>query len=499
MKIRKQRLEVLKQWYPDLKSEHDRVHKSCLASLGLEPFPTDDLPMEQIMGAAVIRRIGEIATQHPNIPGPLQLISVVYSQLQREITAPTEHGQRQLRYMVSHWITMRHGSGRGGAVATDDRSFSPSTPDIISVIDTNCRLSDWIQCNETVSQEGTIRNIDPTAVLNAPTAKVDGLIAVLNAFANVEREKAQRYREQTKANESEMLLLREKRTTTQTTTTGITNRKRKREDALTQDGPLMMGKRFSVSHSVLHRLWDGPDREQNMKVVFESVHNWFAARRKNVTKGPGPFGVLTKHMNGLPVVYAWPAGHKRAFEDTTHEDHLHAYVKQRLLPDFEVEDCRAPVPVDTTTDRPIAAIFDRKPVLATIPPELEPISVERQRADVEYLCRQLNVEVSQWPVVPMVDDCVPDSARTASALSRWNRISSHKLQRISQWLGDIGIGIHTVHPGLYALAFAMRRLDGWNWTMGHGYPKSRHSSPMMIACVQKLWCTFVGRYWRLEG
>ena len=121
--VRPMRLKVLKQWYPfDIKKTDDWVHKTCLASLGLYPYPDRDIPLAQVIGDRVVRRICNIAAEYPDVKAPRELISQISGRLLQEFTVPTENGAGQLRWMISHWVTKNLSTGRGGVAASNDRA-----------------------------------------------------------------------------------------------------------------------------------------------------------------------------------------------------------------------------------------------------------------------------------------------------------------------------------------------------------------------------------------
>ena len=157
-KLFKHRYEILKPWYPDqMKSPTDWVHKTCLAALGLHPYPKDMIPLDEIIGSVLTARIQAVAAQHPEIRGPRQLIDTVFKQMRNEFRVPTNEGHKQLRYMISHWVTTRlMGNGRGGVSSIEDGAYADvSKDDVIQTIDVGCRLSDWILVNAAPAVKST--------------------------------------------------------------------------------------------------------------------------------------------------------------------------------------------------------------------------------------------------------------------------------------------------------------------------------------------------------
>lgn len=154
------RQKLLQPWYPELKSPDiwlrhhftvvqrslPLIHQSCLAQLGLYPFPKGKVELEVIIGQKLKSRITEIVNEHPEARGPRTLIDIVYNQMKKEFNVPTAAGHNQLRYLVAHWVTTRCAdSNRGNVACRDDPSTTRlTTADMVRDVDTSCRLSEWM-------------------------------------------------------------------------------------------------------------------------------------------------------------------------------------------------------------------------------------------------------------------------------------------------------------------------------------------------------------------
>ena len=83
--VRRRRFEVLHRWYPaDIRTPTTWVYKTCLAALGLEPFPENGVRLEAAIVAAVVRRIAEVTTEYPDVRGPPNLAHRIFERLVHE-------------------------------------------------------------------------------------------------------------------------------------------------------------------------------------------------------------------------------------------------------------------------------------------------------------------------------------------------------------------------------------------------------------------------------
>ena len=490
-KIRKFRLDTLKRWYPDeLRSPDDWVHKTCLAHLGLHPFPRGRINFERVMGQAVLKRMREIISQHTDVRGARQLIQVVYQQLCNEYNVPTDEGRKQMRYMVSHWITTKMGDERGGvAVAADNQgTVTLASTDIIEDIDNAFTLENATA--ESAQHSGTAtRSLDMNILLQAPAEKLNAFSAACNAIvnieiqranaererANAERERANAERERANADDKRAIAVREEHET------GVARRNLKRQAPVAEhaapakrrlrldaSGPHQLRDRQSISHWVLQQL--NAD-EVPLERIFNWVFQWFQERSRNVSKCT--LDTVIKYIEDTPVVYGWPATYRRAFFGTRFEQQLLEHVRQQLAPEPPAVDDRESVSTDTSVGDVEPAPIFRRPSLDTVPTELGPISMDQQAGDIERLCRLCNVLNKDWPAAP--DERYAAAALEPSFLRRWVQIPPTKSMRIGQWLTRLQWQ-PPVDTGLYLLAAVMSRLDGWRWPMGRGYPKTSASS-----------------------
>ena len=197
LKIQKQRYDTLKRWYPDqLNGPDDRVHKTCLANLGLHPFPSGRLDLERRIRTKLLNQIPEIAREHPNIRGPGQLIDVISKQLKSELHLPTENGCPQVRHIVSHYVTTKMFAGRGGLSTTEDSMGFDN-----EAVNLNVCLPDGMPVKEAVVPSDPF---DVNAAMHLPIRQLTALTTLVNAVSK----STLAHKEMI---DSETLLLREKR------------------------------------------------------------------------------------------------------------------------------------------------------------------------------------------------------------------------------------------------------------------------------------------------
>jgi hypothetical protein len=158
VQLKQQRFAILKKWYPnDIKNAYERVHKACLAHIGLHPFPTD-VDLNKIIGDRLHERIHSLVGELPSHRGPMQLAEAVLNRIRSEIRVPSVEGHRHLRYMIAHWVTTRLPDGRGGVSTAMDPVVPLDNADVIDVLDPSFCLSDWfsdpsVQCSHSCESE----------------------------------------------------------------------------------------------------------------------------------------------------------------------------------------------------------------------------------------------------------------------------------------------------------------------------------------------------------
>lgn len=63
VRVQRQRHKILAHWYPaDVRSPKAWVHKSCLAALGLYPFPDGAVPLAETIGASLMMRVASYSS-----------------------------------------------------------------------------------------------------------------------------------------------------------------------------------------------------------------------------------------------------------------------------------------------------------------------------------------------------------------------------------------------------------------------------------------------------
>ena len=487
MMVREHRRKILMKWYPDqIKGRNDWVHRTCLAHLGLHPFPRGRINFERVMGQAVLKRMREIITQHTDVRGARRLIQVVYQQLCTEYHVPTDDGRKQMRYMVSHWITTKMGDERGGvAVVEDNRGIvTLADAEVIEDID-NAFTLDNVSSESVQRHPQPSRSLDMNVLMQAPIETMNAFAAACDAVANIEiqrasaeRERANAERERGNAEEKRAVAVREERESAMALKTLKREAPKAREPAkkrlrLDAAGPHQLRDRRSISDWVLQQL----STDVPLERIFTWVFQWFQERSRNVTKYS--LDTVIKYIEDTPVVYGWPATHRRAFFGTRFEQQLLEYVRQQLEPHpVAIEDDRASLSTNTSVGESCPAPIFCKRGFNVVPMELGPIPMDQQANDIDRLCRLCNISNGEWPVKP--DELYAIAAPDPSFLRRWAQIPPTKSIRIGDWLSHLQWNA-PVHSGLYLLAAVMRRLDGWRWPMGGGYLKPSASCHLHAA------------------
>jgi hypothetical protein len=430
-KIGKQRLPTLQKWYPeDIQKPDDWVHKNCLAHLGLHPFPRGRIHFEHVIGTKVLKRIQDIITQHGNMRGARRLIDVVYKRLLDEYRVPTEEGRKQMRYMVSQWITTHMGEQRGGVTVADDTqgigtitngdmidnidgSFtmvsSTSTPIVDDPSTSLCALQ-WAESFIQLPADGVQRMIEYTRCMtelqrqiaqkesNRSEAEKSRALAE-EKVVETEKQRGENERLRAaaeKAHEArldkEILLIREKRAIDKLPQSEC---KKKRTDVtVTEDGPFQHGRLYSISHTALHWLYESHESETvpPLQRVFKVVHDWMVTKQLTYS-----LQFTTVDIGGIIIVYGNHKGPNR-FRGTRYEDNLHKHLLTVLFHVSVDEDGPNPFVVSGTTAPscvPVAPIF--QPKKKTCPADWMGPSLEQQVADTQRLCQLLDMSPTEWP------------------------------------------------------------------------------------------------------
>ena len=463
--IRQRRYEILKKWYPEnMQGKHDWVHKNCLAHLGLHPFPRGRVHFEQLMGSKVLGRIKEVMTENSDIRGARKLIDVVHRRLCDEYHIPTAEGRRQMRYLVSHWITTHMADERGGVAVEEDCSEIETITDgdVIEQVDTGLCISTAASI-KAVSSDLPVDDgmVHPGEVLRAPTETLQMAIQFMNAFATAQEKYGEAQEKvatammaKKAAIDSEIELLREKRKAPEETEQRdlVLGKRPKTEERLDEQHPQWLGQRYSISHHALAVLQKerGDRNLPPIERVFTIVQDWFSDRLGKV--GKCQLNVKTVIVCNVPVVYGYHDG-KHRFRGSKHEEQLHQYVMGRVWPAEMTKAIQPPV------ELPIAPFF-LKPSVGC-PPELQPISMEQQEADIQRVCELLKLSPTQWPNRA---DAGGNAANPCPAfIKQWNSIKSTHTAGIGEWIRRLGC-TPTAFPRrwLYTIAVLMRQLEGWS-------------------------------------
>jgi hypothetical protein len=220
-----------------------------------------------------------------------------------------------------------------------------------------------------------------------------------------------------------------------------------------------MGRQYSISHSVLDKLYAERNAESvpPLARVFTTVHNWFVERTGKV--GKCPLNVKIVYVAGIPVVYGSPNGRNR-FPGTKHEEWLLLQVRDTLFSCHRSDaSSSAAVSEEAITPRsitgPVAPLF-LKP---SMPTELQPVSEGQQRVDIDSLCRFLKMSPEDWPNPP--DATVTVGAPSPVLIRTWNDIKSTRTLGIGDWV-KLFTATQPSHEWLWALAVLMRKLDDWS-------------------------------------
>ena len=409
---------------------------------------------------------------------------MVHKQLLDEYRVPTEEGRKQMRYMVSHWITTQMGEQRGGVTVEDDIQGTVTIPnaEIIDDIDqsfsilpstsaavaeepsTDGGVLHWAERFMQFPVDGVQRMIEYTRCmteLQKQMAEKEKARAVAEEKAvDTERQRGENERlraEAEKAHESrlekELLLVREKRLID--THPHPESKKKRTEVTVTEDGPLQHGRLYSISHTALRRLHEQRTRDAvpPLPRIFKVVHDWMVAKQLSYN-----LRFEAKDIGGIVVVYGNHRGPHR-FRGTRYEDHLHRHITETLFPSDE----NAPNPfiVSGTAgpSEPVAVIFQNTE--SECPADWLGPSPEQQRADTERLCRMLEIPTEEWP--NSVTDIASEPAVRMQRL--WKRMCSREpSHRIGEWIQKVGTPSQSNRPNrewLYTFAVLVTRLDGW--------------------------------------
>jgi hypothetical protein len=393
-----------------------------------------------------------IITEHVNVRGARQLIDIVYRQLCDEYNLPTEDGRKQMRYMVSNWITTHMAEERGGLdVEEDVRGIvTLADTDVIDTIDEQFRIPKRAEPSEACAPAPD-GSFSPMDLVRADPKTLENATQFLNVYTQSLIAKKQII-------EAEIQLLRLKRKNAPALTDGADHDgKKQRTDTplvLDADQPQWLGPRYSISHHILHALSRGrePDVMPPLERVFKVVHDWFVDREGRT--GKCQLRVKTVPIGNVPVVYGLPDGRHR-FRGTKHQDQLVQYVRGVLFP---------PAPNATPSSTESTHTTDKDKVVAPIfqwhilPAELGPISVAQQNADIARLCAVCDIARDAWPTIPAEVGASP-----ASLIRGWPSIPRTQPLGIGDWVKRLRDGGSPMPRGwLYTLAVFVRYLDGWN-------------------------------------
>ena len=499
--VNKKRFRILHQWYPsEIRKPADWVHKQCLASLGLFPYPDDCIPLAETIGAKVTSRITAVAAEHPNVKAPRELIRLIYNQLKTEYTMPNDTTSSQLRWMISHWVTTNLSDGRGGASAKNDIGDVVWEGALVQVDLSNGLFAGVVENQKTTESAAPMVGFPDIASMSTiPKDQIVAMTACLNTYINavqaygekcekdlkVLKEKAevearslqlqvQSHREKAdvdiQANESKLKMIEteielHKIRQGDCATTMVEHPKKRKctQDKLTT---LLRSGRYSISASMLDHTNQVVDREPlSAEEVFPVVHQWFENRKDRV--GICAVDVRTApNASLLPEVFGWPSGHRHHFAGTRHEEQLRQHVDATLRPSvsasaIEVSDART----EQDSVGPTATLscsFLRPPPSTSI---RQAIGCEQQEQDIRRLCQVTSVSYEEWPAKPIHDE--PPSA---DVIRRWNALPGHKKWKVHQLVQSMG---WTSPVDSYLLVALGTKLDRWEWITGNnGYPKS---------------------------
>ena len=106
--VKQNRFPVLNYLYPrEVRGPLDWVHKHCLASLGLYPYPDSGIPLANVITLNITTRITGIAAEYPNVEKTQELIQLVDGRLSQEFAISNKNARRHLRRMIIEQVT-RH-------------------------------------------------------------------------------------------------------------------------------------------------------------------------------------------------------------------------------------------------------------------------------------------------------------------------------------------------------------------------------------------------------
>jgi hypothetical protein len=276
--------------------------------------------------------------------------------------------------------------------------------------------------------------------------------------------------------EAEIQMIREKRSNVQMLTETPPPKRARTLPKLNADGPMTLGQRRSISHNILHKLYEemGHEGTPPLERVFEVVYAWFVCRHGKAGKCTLDFRTI--RIDDTAVVYVWQRGHKHAFFDTRYYEQLLAHVKTVLFRRWEdAHEENAPGSMEPTVNvRRIAPCFvksERNPG----PCELRPISMQQQQQDVECLCQSFGLCVTDWPAKP--DETIATTAGYDRQFAvNWAHIPAQRTMKISEWLKQLRT---PADPDVYVLVILMKRLHGWQSPIGSGYTKAA------VPCIRR--------------
>jgi hypothetical protein len=500
--IRPSRLFVLKQWYPnDIRNKNDWVHKKCLASLGLYPFPNKEIPLAAVIGENVTKRIQELAAEHPDIKAPRELIHRVSTRLLQEFTVPTENGRAQLQWMISHWVTKNLSAGRGGVSVTNDMTTSTSA--ILEVELPEGLFSGVEECTATAtgglnpSADGTFESIgigNIATLFQLPTERLVevrgcmkeiGTFIQANANAYVARGEIDIRKKELEIKEKELELQRLQfisRRQTREKHEGGTLSPRRKKSSCGLVATLLRSGRYSISAAVLNQLREdavtrGVD-EPTPEIVYPIIEAWFRHRKDRV--GVCHIDVrIAVNEALLPEVFGWPTEHRRGrFENTRHSEQLYQHIREAVWPPVvPIEPPSSSVSTDASSSvGPVSASSERRPLWTDHMSSFrKPVDQSQQQRDIERLCGATGIAYDEWPARP-----TEDTPLSAEVMQRWQRLPPTRKFKVHQLLSTLG-STPPACVNSYLLVALASKLEGWNFMVGDGgYPKQA------VTCLRRV-------------
>ena len=451
-------LKVLQQWYPnDIQKPNNWIHKRCLASLGLFPLPDGDIPLANVIGEKVTNRIKEIANQHTSIKAPRELIRQISEQLLQEFSVPMENGQEQLRWMISHWVTMNLSAGRGGASAKDDIGDVVWEGALVQVDLSNGLFTGVVEKPQTTENPAPVVGIPDIALMSTmPTEQIVAMTACLNSYINAVQMQSQAY---SKKCEHDLNLLNEKAEVEAWSLKAkaeVEERSHKLEvQSLKEKADCEIrvneSKRKIIETEIeLHKI-----RQQGECATAMVEH----PKKRKCTQDKLP----TLLRSGHDSIGAAMLNQVVNREPLSAEEVVHQWLDNASLSESAIEVSDGQTEQDSVGPTATSSCSLLRPPLSTN--IRQAISCEQQEQDIRRLCQVTSVSYEEWPAKPIHDE--PPSA---DVMRRWNAMSEDKKWKVHQLVQSMG---WTSPFNSYLLVALGTKLDRWDWVTGNnGYPKS---------------------------